>query len=380
MRKPLKKILIACDSPKSLFDVTGKLVKRMTEKHKVYVFIPKITQQHIRDKLIALNVIIYEVELDGGSISFYSDIKYCWRLYQTLKKVRPDVFFPSTLKPVIYGTLLSKHLKINLVTPMLSGLGYNFSKAGSSRLVSKVVRLLLKAGLSESKHLRIILQNKDDHQTLLKSGVLTIKHAVFVVNGPGVDLGHFLYCRPEVDTVSFMMAARLINAKGISEYFEAARIIKQRYPEMQFKLIGSYSPNIDAIPISLLKEIKGSNIVTYLGDVEDVRPHIKDSSVVVLPSYYGEGIPRSLLEGMAMGRAIITCDSVGCRETVEKGPKLNGTLIAIANVPELVAAMEFYLDHKSSILDHGINGYELALKKFDIDLVNAQMLDVMKLA
>lgn len=144
-------------------------------------------------------------------------------------------------------------------------------------------------------------------------------------------------------------------------------------------LIGSYGPNIDTISLALFNQIKNGNIVNYQGNVDDVRPHIKKSSVVVLPSYYGEGIPRCLLEGMAMGRAIITCESVGCRETVENGANINGKLVPIKNVSALVAAMEFYLNHKNAILEHGINGYKLARKKFDINLVNSQMLRVMQL-
>lgn len=379
MHTPLKKVLIACDSPKSLFDFRGKLVERIAEKHNVYVFVPKITQLYIRDKLIALNVTIYEAELNGGSVSVYSDVKYCWRLYQVLKKVHPDVFFPSTVKPVVYGTLLAKQLGIALVTPMLSGLGYNFTPIGSASWVGKVTRILLIASLRKSEKLKVILQNKDDYHTLLENRVLSLKHSVSVVNGPGVDLDHSMYCTPDLDTISFIMAARLINAKGVAEYFESARIIKQRYPDVQFKLIGPYSPNIDAISEALFNEIKNGKIVSYLGDVDDVRPYIRDSSVVVLPSYYGEGIPRCLLEGMAMGRAIITCDSVGCRETVEKGPNSNGSLVAIKSIPELVAAMVFYIDNKNAIRDHGMNGYQLARKKFDIQLVNSQMLDIMQL-
>lgn len=379
MRKPLKKILIACNSSKSLFDVTGKLVEKMVESYEVYVFLPKITQQHILDKLSALKITIYEADLDGGSVAFFSDVRYCWHLYKALKKVNPDVFFPSTVKPVIYGTLIAKKLRIKRITPMLSGLGYSFSKACDANWLSKVIRFLFKASLKDCEQLKIIMQNNDDHRTLLRSRILSSKQPVAVVNGPGVDIDHYTYCAPEQDTVSFMMSARLINAKGVFEYFEAARIVKQRYPEVQFMLIGSYGPNIDTISLALFNQIKNGNIVNYQGNVDDVRPHIKKSSVVVLPSYYGEGIPRCLLEGMAMGRAIITCESVGCRETVENGANINGKLVPIKNVSALVAAMEFYLNHKNAILEHGINGYKLARKKFDINLVNSQMLRVMQL-
>jgi glycosyltransferase involved in cell wall biosynthesis len=262
---------------------------------------------------------------------------------------------------------------------MLTGLGYNFSPNAKKGLLSNITRKLLKFSLMNNRRLRIIFQNKDDYQTLLQHKILTAKHKVAVVNGSGVDLEHYEYAPPDIKNVSFLMISRLINAKGIYEYYEAARNIHLQNPNIQFKLIGAYGSNVDTISNELYSKIKSGKTITYLGEVDDVRPHIKDASVVVLPSYYGEGIPRCLLESMAMGRAIITSDSVGCRETIESALAANGFLVPVKNVPELVSKMKFYLSNSDAISSNGVNGLAFARKKFDVNLVNAEMLKIMQL-
>lgn len=379
MNRAGQKVLIVCDSPKSLIDFRGKLIEQLVQRHKVCVFTPRITQQGIREKLALWNVDIYENDLNGSNVSVFSDMKYIIQLFKLIRKLRPDVFFPYTFKPVIYGTPLAKLCRVKRITPMLSGLGYNFTSEGKTGLLSSITRRLLKFSLIGSRRLRIIFQNKDDYQTLLQHQILTTKHKVGIVNGSGVDLDHYEYTPPNTKNVSFLMIARLINAKGINEYYEAARNIRLQYPDVQFKLIGAYGPNVDTISDSLYEKIKSGETITYVGEVNDVRPFIKEASVIVLPSYYGEGVPRCLLESMAMGRAIITSDSVGCKETIESAPEANGFLVPAKNVPELVAKMKFYLSNSLAICSYGINGLAFARKKFDVHLVNAEMLKIMQL-
>lgn len=379
MKKTGQKILIACDSSKSLIDFRGKLIEEMAKTNNVSVFTPVITDQGVRDILNSLNVNVYENKLTGSNVSVLGDLKYIFRLFILLRKINPDIFFPYTFKPVIYGTFLAKLCRIKMITPMLTGLGYNFAENAANSFVKSITRVMLKFSLLESKRLKIIFQNKDDCNTLHQHNILTDKHETFVVNGSGVDLDHYIYSPPELINVSFLMIARLINAKGIAEYYEAAKYIKSYYPFIKFKLIGSYDDNIDSISPELFNKIKFGQTILYLGQVNDVRPYIKDASVVVLPSYYGEGIPRCLLESMAMGRAIITSDSVGCRETVENARATNGFLIPIKSVSALISKMEFYINNRKAILSYGLNGLAFAKKKFDVHLVNADMLKIMQL-
>lgn len=376
-----KKVLIACDSSRTLLEFRGKLIEELLVKNDVYVFTPKITQQHVKDKLKNMNVMVHENELNGSNVSIFSDLKYIFGLYNLLKEVKPDIFFPYTFKPVIYGTIMAKLCKIDCITPMLTGLGYNFTdRTSKKRLVSAITKILLRFSLTADKRIRIIFQNKDDYHKLISSGIIGIKHQAFVVNGSGVDLKDYTYSEPETKAISFLMISRLINAKGIKEFYEAAKLVRQKFPGIKFNLIGAYDDNIDAIDQELYASIQSGKVLQYMGQVDDVRPYIRDASILVLPSYYGEGVPRCILEGMAMGRAVITCDSVGCRETISSSAEEpNGFLIPVKNISALASKMEYYINHTKDILTYGLNGRKFAEQKFDVNLVNAAMLKIMQL-
>jgi glycosyltransferase involved in cell wall biosynthesis len=378
MEKVNKRILISCDSPRSLLDFRGKLMERLLETHEVLLFTPVITQKAIRDKLVKMGVKIYENQLMPSTVNVISDLKYVLTLYRLIRKLKPDVFFPYTFKPVIYGSLVANFCRVPCITPMLTGLGYNFTD-DRKNLVRTITKKLLNLSLKANKRRRLILQNHDDYNTLLKQKIITKANQVFIVNGSGVDLDYYQYSLPDISSISFLMISRLINAKGIKEYYEAAKLIKAQFPEVIFKLIGPYEENIDAIDPFLFEEIKNSGVIEYTGLIADIRPEIISSSVVVLPSYYGEGIPRCILEAMAIGRAIITSDSVGCKETVNPlRKKANGFLIPIKNAQALASKMEYYIKHTGDIIRFGSNGRKFAEDKFDVNKVNELMVQIIE--
>lgn len=378
----MEKVLIACDSSHTLLGFRGKLIEELARCNQVHVFTPKIEQKSVAETLKKLKVIVHENGLNGSNVSVLSDLRYIAALYKLIRRVKPDIFFPYTFKPIIYGTVVSKLCNVNRITPMLTGLGYNFTDSDTKKnLVSKITKMLLKFSLTANKKVDIIFQNQDDCKKLLTEKIISAKHKVHVVNGSGVDLLDYDYSEPEIKNISFLMIARLINAKGIKEFYEAAKSVKLKFPNASFKLIGSYDNNIDSITEDLFHKIKSGEVIDYLGLVNDVKPYIRDASVIVLPSYYGEGVPRCLLEGMAMGRPIITCNSVGCRETVTDLPSgRNGFLIPVRDVAALAGSMMHYLSNSTDIVLNGRNGRLFAEKKFDVNLVNAQMLKIMKVA
>lgn len=376
-----KKILIVCDSSKSLLDFRGKLIEKMQEKNQVFVFTPEIKQDFIRNQLHQLGVIVKESKLNGSNVSILSDLKFILSLYRVIQDIKPDVFFPYTFKPVIYGTLLAKLCRIKLIAPMLTGLGYNFTEGNkSNKLVGSITKLLLKFSLKSNPRLHIIFQNKDDVEMLLDLKIIHSLHKIYVVNGSGVDLSYYNYIKPNINSITFLMVSRLINAKGLNEYFEAAKIIQSKYPQTIFKLIGDYDKNIDSISNDLYQKIESGDPIQYLGTVMDVRPEIANSSVVVLPSYYREGVPRCILESMAMGRAVITCDSAGCKETVnQQNGRANGFLIPVKDSQALASKMEYFILNKNKIINYGKAGLAYAKEKFDVNLINNDMLKIMKL-
>ncbi|WP_316753552.1 glycosyltransferase family 4 protein [Pedobacter gandavensis] len=384
MEHKRKKILIICNSSDTLMNFRGKLIESLVLQHELTVFCPLITRLEIRNSLLKLGVMIEENQLKPSKVSLFSDLNYLCELYRLIKRTRPDLVFPYAFKPVIYGTLVAKYCGVKRITPMLTGLGYNFSMDNpAKKWWSIVTRMLLKLALRSDSALRVIFQNKDDLKLLMHKHIIGKGTAAFVVNGSGVDLNYYQYSRPSPGPVGFLMISRLINAKGIREYYEAAKQMKALFPEMRFKLIGADNDNVDAIDRSLYQALKSGEVLEYYGAVTDVRPYIKDAAVVVLPSYYGEGIPRSLMEAMAMGRAIITCDHVGCKETLNHGdlPSArfsNGILIPIKDTAALVAAMTHFRRHPEDIISFGINGRILAKEKFDVNIINARMLHILQ--
>ncbi|WP_129714887.1 glycosyltransferase family 4 protein [Pedobacter sp. SYP-B3415] len=375
----MKQILISCDSPRSLLDFRGKLIEELVAQNKVAVFSPPISQQSIRKRLQDLGVTVYENRLNPSSVSLSQDLRYMVDLYRLLRKLKPDVFFPYTFKPVIYGLLIAKLCRVGRLTPMLTGLGNTFIKRERRpTAVQRITYLLLKLCLSPARNLHLILQNQDDYGTLRRFGILKSKANAYVVNGSGVDLDSYAYTPPDMTQFNFLMVSRLINAKGILEFFEAAKLIKRKYPEASFTLIGAFEDNIDSISRELYMQIAAGDIVDYHGLVQDVRPFVSAASVVVLPSYYGEGVPRSLLEAMAMGRAIITCDSVGCRETIHPNlERRNGLLAQVRNAADLAEKMEHFLRCPQDIIDFGLRGKNFVKEKFDVNKVNVDMLRIM---
>jgi len=379
MEKNRKVILISCDSPRSLLDFRGKLIEALAAQHQVNIFTPAISQPAIRQQLEAMGVNVYENALEPSTVHIYADLLYLVDLFRLLRKLRPDVFFPYTFKPVIYGAIMARLCGVKRITPMLTGLGYNFSGyAVRLTLLQRITRFLLKLSLRSHENLHVIFQNKDDCSKLMELGIIGPRNKVHVVNGSGVDLNYYPYTQPNCGQLTFLMMARLIKAKGIQEYYDAAKIVKNKFPDTRFRLIGAYEKNVDTINEELYDRLLNDGVIEYLGLVEDVRSFISDSSVVVLPSYYGEGVPRCLLEAMAMGRPIITCDSVGCRETVNKlKRKANGFLIPVKDAQVLANRMTYYIRHPSEIIRFGENGRKYAADKFDVQKINSEMMSIL---
>ncbi|WP_423149301.1 glycosyltransferase family 4 protein [Rubrolithibacter danxiaensis] len=379
MKKNKKKIIISCSTPGSLINFRGKLIEELVKNNQVYVFTPKITEERHRVALNNLGVIIYENDLLRNSISILGDIQYILQLYSIIKKIKPDIFFSYTFKPIIFGSLLASYCKVKGIIAMLTGLGYNFTEDGKSSAAGKITQRLLRFSLRSSSRLKIIFQNEDDYKELIDAKIIDVNSNTYIVNGSGVDLSHYENSMPDTNSIGFVMMSRLINAKGVREYYEAAKAIKAKYPNVKFTLLGGYHPTgVDCISEDLYRKIQSDGILDYKGWVTDVRPFIKNASAVVLPSYYREGVPRSLLEGLAMGRAIITTDWVGCKETVNVVQnERTGFLTPVKDVQALVSKLEFLIRNPEEIIRFGKNGRKYAEEKFDVNKVNKHMLEIL---
>ena len=253
---------------------------------------------------------------------------------------------------------------------MITGLGFAFHGGSAKRNALKGLASQLYRQAMVPVH-NAIFQNPDDRALFVKKGLVPMKKTR-IVNGSGVNLTQFARVPlPPGPDVTFLLAARLLKAKGIREYVEAATQVKQKYSNAHFIIIGYKDSSPDAVPESMIESWATSDVISYEGGVKDVRPFVARASVCVLPSY-SEGLPRTVLEALAMGRPVITTDVPGCRETVTQD--VNGCLIPARNVPALVAAMERYLTEPGLMERHGEASYQLALEKFDVRKVNVDIL------
>ena len=258
---------------------------------------------------------------------------------------------------------------------MITGLGYAFTPPLRPSLkqfaASLAARMLYRLALPSADH--VLFQNPDDRGLFQSLGFTPPPDRVSVTAGSGIDLERFA-SSPPPGRPSFLMLARLLRAKGVAEYAAAAKRLKVRYPNVDFRLAGPFDQGPDVISASELQRWIADG-VSYLGALTDVRSAIADAAVFVLPSYR-EGTPRSVLEALATGRAVVTTDTPGCRETVIEG--LNGFLVPPRDAAALEAAMERFILDPGLIPAMGRASLALARNKYDVNQVNAQILSVLR--
>jgi glycosyltransferase involved in cell wall biosynthesis len=293
--------------------------------------------------------------------------------FALLRRLRPAHFLGYTVKPVIYGTLAAWLAGVPNRTALITGLGYAFSAnpRGGQKLLQTMVRLLYKIALGKAT--RVIFQNPDDRALFIEHRLVAMSKTA-IVNGSGVHLEQ--YARKELPggSCQFLLIARLLKDKGICEYVAAARRVKARHQQAVFHLAGWIDSNPLAVVQSDLDAWIAEGVISFHGRLDDVRDILGQCHVYVLPSYR-EGTPRTVLEAMATGRAIITTDAPGCRETVVDGD--NGFLVPVADANALAIAMERFLNDPGLACRMGRRSRRIAEDKYDVRAVNAQMLKLM---
>ncbi|MBL3655378.1 glycosyltransferase family 4 protein [Fulvivirga sediminis] len=323
--------------------------------------------------LTELNVKFIQVPLGRTGFNPLEDIKTFLFLKKLFQRIQPDIVITYTIKPNIYGSWAAKSTEGIKVVSWITGLGYVGMEPTSikRKLVRSVIFMLYKMAFNKLPY--IAFQNPDDKEFFSHHKLLKSHTKQTITAGSGVDLIHYPKAQPQIKPIKFLLIARLIGAKGVNEYLHAAQLIKQQYPETIFQLIGMVDEgNPDSLEESELKELHQKGVIDYLGYHSDVRGYLASCSVFVLPSYYREGTPRTILESLAMGKPIITTDNPGCRETVENGE--NGYLVPIRDAISLQKAMIFFIESPELIETMGERSFSLAKSKYDVNLVNDHLL------
>lgn len=366
----MKRLLLIGSLPESLVRFRYELIVFLVSKGmSVHVAAPNLlSNEAIVKKFKSLNVECHDIYLSRSSVNPLREIKAFLSIYSKIRYIRPNYLLTYTIKPNIYTGFCSRFFSKIKFFPMITGLGYLFQKPNIfRRIVSSIISIIHK--ISFSKCEGIIFQNQDNMELFINKNI-TDEHKTIVVGGSGVSL-NFYQKKPIPEGNIFLMASRLLKEKGVLEYVEAATNIKKIYPNAEFILAGAIDNVPDAISLELLQKYNYENSVNYIGHQSDIRKAIEACSVFVLPSYH-EGMPRSVLEAMAIGRPIITTNVAGCKDTVDHGQ--NGFLIRKNDVKSLCDAMEKIINTKKEHKDlMGSKSFLKVKESFDVNLVNKKI-------
>lgn len=361
------KILIVSPKNKTVFNFRGDLIRDMLSAgHEVYVTGPN--RDYVED-IMALGVSGFEeVPLVKDNTSLKGDLRYFLGLRKVMRKIKPDLFFGYTIKPVIYGSLAAKICGVRRIYAMVTGLGRIYASSGfKAKTIRLLTNTLYKMAFAVCN--RVIFQNPDDIRQLVFAHCLP-ESKTALVNGSGVNMSRF--ARTELpDEPIFLMVSRVIREKGVIEFCEAARKVKKNCPNAQFILLGGFDASLGALKEEDIQPYIEEGTIQFPGEVKDPVAYYGKASAFVLPSYYREGLPRTILEAMSCGRAVVTTDWPGCREPIADGK--NGFLVPVKDAQLLADRMQRLAQDRQMLSEMAHEAYQTCKASYDVSIVNAQM-------
>ena len=370
----MARIVIIAGLASSLVRFRGDMIEEwLNLGHEVVAAAPGLSvENHFKEK----GVSYFDIQLKRTGLNPVQDLSLIFRLCLLYIRTKPDYLFLYTVKPVIYGSIAAYFSPGCRVFSMITGLGMVFTEeVNKNSWLRKLVTCLYRVALKRNE--KVFFQNPDDLGVFMELKVVKRDKTV-MVNGSGVNLQYYRPFKLSAGPPVFLLIARMLKEKGIEEYVEAARIVKGRYPETVFKMIGwQLEGGPSVIEAVQVEQWKVEGVVEIYGETDDVRSYIAEASVYVLPSYR-EGTPRTVLEAMAMGRAVITTDAPGCRETVVEG--VNGFLVPVKDSVALAEVMERYINEPELITKMGAASRKIAEEKYDVHKVNRVINEAMGLS
>jgi glycosyltransferase involved in cell wall biosynthesis len=351
----MKKILLTSNTASSMLNFRQGLIKYLLKNgYQVYIVAPfdKATL-NLQD----LGCICVNIKLDRKGINPIKELKLIWDIYKIYKEIKPDIIFNYTIKPIIYGSLTARFLKIHNIAINI-GLGYAFI---NKNIITQVSQSFYKIALKCADHVWFI--NADDRDEFVKRKFINMGKTL-ILPSEGINLNYFMPRKVDIKEKSFLLIARILWDKGIGEYYNAAKILRAKYPHIIFNLLGNIDlDNPQGIKPDIISKWHNEGVINYMGQTDDVRDFIADTMCVVLPSYR-EGKGMVLIEGGAMGKPLIATNVPGCKDVVKDG--YNGFLCEVKDAVSLANAMEkiIILDEKS-IEKLGKNSRQYMIENFD---------------
>jgi glycosyltransferase involved in cell wall biosynthesis len=361
----------------SLLNFRGRLLSAMVaEGHEVVACAPDRDEQVVR-RLQSMGIRFAHTPMARASSSVVNDLRTLGHYMAVILRERPSVVLAYTQKPIIFGGIAARVLGGCNFFALVSGLGYVFSPAadhrrGLRRLVCRLYRAALKRASA------IFVFNSSDRPDMIRFGIVSPRHRVIQVPGSGVDLSYFTPAPLPAGAPAFLMIARLMRDKGVAEFIEAAREVRVTNPDARFMLLGRCEDeNPTGIRPAELRQMLEGSCVELFDETNDVRPYLNACTTFVLPSYYREGLPRTILEAMASARAVITTDLPGCRDAISDG--VNGLLVEPRDPHALARAMRKLANDPAAAAGMGARGRAIAEQEYDVRRVNGLLLREMRL-
>lgn len=366
------KLVLVANTSWSMFNFRRGIIRRLLGEGYLVTIIAPVDE--FSEKLREMGCDVVGLKMSAKGTNPLQDLKLVYTLYRLYQEISPDFIIHYTIKPNIYGSLAAKLANIPSLA-ITTGLGYTFV---NDNIIAKVARSLYKLAFYFPSEVWFL--NEDDRQEFLQHR-LVANHKAMLLHGEGVDLEYYSQKaissvvskieRDEPKSVRFLLIARMLWDKGVGEYIAAARVIKQRYPQAIFQLLGACDvSNPSVITREQIRLWEEDSLVEYLGTTDDVRPFILNADCIVLPSYR-EGIPRTMIESASMGKPLIVTDVPGCRDVVI--PDRTGFLCPVKDAAALAHCCEKIINmNAEQITNMGEAGREFIASKFDEQVVVKQ--------
>jgi glycosyltransferase involved in cell wall biosynthesis len=370
--KTRAKIVVVANTTWNIYNFRLPLLKTLEERGYQIVVIAPLDEHiiYLNDLQNGSHLPVHSLNRKG--MSPFRDVLFLFELLRLYRREKPDLIIHYTIKPNIYGNIAAFLRGIPSIC-IVTGLGYSFIHNG---WIKKVTDALYRFSFLSAK--KVLFENQDDRALFIENHLSREIQSV-ATKGCGVDTNYF---QPQVrrrtdNRKVFIFIGRLLYDKGITEFVAAARKARLYDRNADFWVLGELDDdNLAAVSEELLTDWIETGVIKYYGNVSDIRPYVADADVVVLPSYR-EGMPRAILEGLAMGKAVITTDAAGCRETVEEGK--NGYLVPVKDVVKLTSVMEHFCDMSAEeIIKMGAISRQKAVGEFDQAIINQTIVQIVE--
>ncbi|TKF34128.1 glycosyltransferase family 4 protein [Vibrio kanaloae] len=326
----------------------------------------------IKDELVSKGFICHQLSVKRKSVNIFREVGSILRLKRILDEIEPELIHCVTIKPNIYAGLLNRLFFNKPIIYSVTGLGAVFSSNSIKfNLLKRIITIFYKS-ISSSKA-RFIFENNEDYKLFNELDILKYGNGR-VIKGAGIDLTRFSPSLPPLNK-NVLFGARLLKEKGLACLVEAKQILESQGVEFKLNVAGIIDSDVSsAIPVSQVEAWASSGDISWLGNVKNMPKLIKENDIVCLPTTYGEGVPRILIEAASCQRAIITTDVVGCREIVSHN--VNGLLAQPGDVVSLVNCLRTLLEDDEKTLDFGIKGRKKVAEEFSQEMVFEKTLKV----